>query len=98
MKMAAARWLVPALVAGLTAVAAAVTAALVLAIVDLYLTGHGHVSIARPWISWSPFVELSRADAILLVAAALAALTAFLTTKRYLPGPRTEGRGGRPAA
>lgn len=45
--------------------AAAIAAAIVLGITDLYVTGHGRPSLARPWIDWA-FVHASRADAVLL--------------------------------
>jgi hypothetical protein len=52
----------------ITAVAAAVTTAIVLAVTDLYLSGHGHSTLSRPWLEWSAGgVSLSRADLVLLV-------------------------------
>jgi hypothetical protein len=58
-----------ALVAGLLA---AVAGTVVLAIVDLYLAGHGRGTLGRPWIDRA-FVHLSRADAILFGVSSVAA-------------------------
>ena len=61
---------------------AAVTAAVVIAIVELYLTGHGLGSITNEMISEPWGVHMSVADIILLVVAALAgALTWWLAGK-----------------
>jgi hypothetical protein len=55
--------------------AAAVLAAVVLAVLDLYLTGHGHLSVMRPWVDWEEAgVHLSRGDIVMYVAACLAGL------------------------
>ena len=54
---------------------AAVLAAVALAVLDLYLTGHGHLSVMRPWIDWPEAgVHLSRGDIVMYVAACLAGL------------------------
>lgn len=48
-----------------------------LAVVDLWLSGHGHPPLARPWLdvpAWG--VHLSRADVIFLSGTVLAALGA----------------------
>jgi hypothetical protein len=57
------------LVAAATAgIGAALATAVGLTVVDLYLTGHGHASIARPWLELPAFgVHLSRADAAMLL-------------------------------
>jgi hypothetical protein len=56
-------------------VAAAVLAAVVLAILDVYVTGHGHASVLRPWIDWPEAgVHLSRGDIVMYFAACLAGL------------------------
>lgn len=50
---------------------AALMAAIGLAIADLYLAGHGHASLGRPWLEWAALgVHLSRADVALLLLAA----------------------------
>jgi hypothetical protein len=54
---------------------AAILAAVVLALLDLYLTGHGHLSVMRPWIDWEQAgVHLSRGDLVMYVVACLAGL------------------------
>ena len=54
---------------------AAVLAAVAIAVLDLYLTGHGHLSVMRPWIDWPEAgVHLSRGDIVMYVAACLAGL------------------------
>jgi hypothetical protein len=73
--MSARPWiaLAAALVAGILA---AVACAVVLGIIDIYLAGHGHPILGRPWIERA-FLRMSRADVILVgvssVAAGLAA-------------------------
>ena len=64
-----------------TALGAGVLAALVLAVVDLYVVGHGGESLSRPWIDWGA-AGLSRADAAMLVASATAGLGTFLLGRR----------------
>jgi hypothetical protein len=57
--------------------AAAVLLAVILAIVDIYLSGHGQPTLSRQWIElpdWGIF--LSRADVVLLAGALIAALAA----------------------
>ena len=54
---------------------AAILAAVGIAVLDLYLTGHGHLSVMRPWIDWPEAgVHLSRGDIVMYVAACLAGL------------------------
>ena len=54
---------------------AAVLAAIVLAILDVYVTGHGHRSVLRPWIEWpAAGVHLSPGDIVMYLAACLAGL------------------------
>ena len=54
---------------------AAVLAAVALAILDLYVTGHGQPSVLRPWIDWPDAgVHLSRGDVVMYLAACLAGL------------------------
>jgi hypothetical protein len=50
----------------------AVLVALALTMVDLYLSGHGQPLLGRPWLDVEGLgVHLSRADAVLLLAAVL---------------------------
>jgi hypothetical protein len=58
-------------------VGAGVVAAIAAAVIELYLSGHGHGSITREIISWEPGgVHLSLADlAVLLIVVISAALT-----------------------
>ena len=58
-------------------VGAGVAAAIVLAVLELYITGHGYGSITREIISWEPGgVHLSLADlAMLLIILTAAAVT-----------------------
>ena len=59
-------------------IGAAVVAALVAAVVDMYLTGHGYGSITREVITWDPGgVHLSIGDVCLLVAAIVAAVSTW---------------------
>lgn len=69
------------LVAGLVS---AVPVAIALAVIDLYLSGHGLRPLSAPLLDWSAGgVHLSLADLIFLVAAALAAaITWRLTAAR----------------
>ena len=63
---------------------AAVLAAVALAILDLYLTGQGHLSVLRPWIDWPEAgVHLSRGDVILYFAACFAGLGAWFAANRH---------------
>jgi hypothetical protein len=64
------------------ALGAGVLTALVLAIVDLYVTGHGNASLTRPWLEWGAIVQLSRADVILLAIAGAAGAIARITVNR----------------
>ena len=54
---------------------AAVLAAVGIAVLDMYLTGHGRLSVMRPWIDWPEAgVHLSRGDIVKYLAACLAGL------------------------
>ena len=51
----------------LVGVATAVLSAIVIAIIDMYLSGHGHDSLTREWLTWSAAgVHLSIGDVIVL--------------------------------
>ncbi|MDH4044227.1 MAG: hypothetical protein OEW06_07200 [Gemmatimonadota bacterium] len=64
------RWVPRLIRTVITTVVTAFAAAIALAVLDLYLTGHGHPSIARAWIAWPAVgVHLSRADVLVLLAA-----------------------------
>ena len=59
--------------AAATMLGAALAAAIVLAVVDLYLTGHGHASLMKEyWVAPEWGVSMSLADFILLGASFLA--------------------------
>jgi hypothetical protein len=61
-----------------------VTAAIVIAVVDIYLTGHSLPSLGEPLVSWPALgVRMSRADAILVVATVGAGIGAW-----FLGSPR----------
>jgi hypothetical protein len=63
-----------------------VTTAIVIAVVDIYLTGHSLPSLGEPLVSWPALgVHMSRADAILVVATVGAGIGAWFL------GP--QGRG-----
>ena len=64
---------------------AVLIAAIVIAIVDLYLSGHNLPALGRPWLEWSePGVHVSRADVIMYIVFLAAGLTVWFA-----------GRGGR---
>ena len=74
------RWLrlLLSLMAGL---GSAILVAIALAIVDLYLTGHGYESLSTPLLDWEGGgIHLSLADVIFLAAAALAAAITWRRT------------------
>ena len=79
-----AHWVVRVLVAGASAISAAVVAAVVLTIADLYITGHGGASLSRPWISWDPVVDLSRAGVVFWFFTLISGAAAFFTTRGLL--------------
>ena len=64
-------------------VGVAVLAAIVLAIFDVYVTGHGQLSVLRPWIDWPEAgVHLSRGDVVMYLAACLAGLGTWFASSR----------------
>ena len=64
-------------------IGAAVAAALLVAVIDLYVTGHGYGSITREVVTWEPAgVHLSIGDlAMLATMVVVAVLTWSLVTK-----------------
>jgi len=66
-----------------------VASAIVLALVELYVTGHGGPSINRPWIQWPSLgVSLGRADFVALLVGAGAGVLTWLATGRAPPPER----------
>ena len=66
--------------------ASALVVAILIAVVDLYLVGHGVAPLNAPLVNWATAgVHLSLADLIFLAAAALAAAITWRRTAR--PGP-----------
>lgn len=69
-----------------TSIAAVITTAVVIAIaaaiIDMYLTGHGHPSIMRVVVSWpAAGVSLSIPDIVLLVASIAAGILTWRSTE-----------------
>ncbi|HET6778965.1 MAG TPA: hypothetical protein VFH26_08750 [Gemmatimonadales bacterium] len=63
--------------------ASALVVAILIAVVDLYLAGHGMAPLNAPLLNWAAAgVHLSLADLIFLSAAALAAAIAWRRTAR----------------
>ena len=63
----------------------ALVVAMVLVVLDVYLTGHALGSISGPLVDWPALgVHLSLADLLMLAAAAVAA---GFTWRRLTPGP-----------
>jgi len=64
----------------------AVASAMALALVDLYLTGHGGPSLNRPWIRCPSLgVSLGRGDLVVLLVAGGAGLLTWRSTGRSPP-------------
>jgi hypothetical protein len=55
------------LITGMAVIGVAIVSAVVLAIVDVYLTGQGGPSIREPLVVMDEFVSLSAADIVLLL-------------------------------
>ena len=65
-----------------SALAMLLVSAIVIAIADLYVTGHGGQSLGREWIEVNDnIISLSRADVIVLTAAFIGAIGGFLGAK-----------------
>ena len=70
-------------------VAAAVSAAILVTVLDLYLTGHGHASVTREVITWAHAgVHLSIADVGMLMTGVVVAVLSW-----YLSGKDGRNRG-----
>lgn len=55
--------------------ATAILSALIITIVDIYLSGHGYAGLTREYLTWSAAgVHLSMGDIIMLATALLAAM------------------------
>ena len=66
-------------------IGAGVAAALLVAVIDLYITGHGYGSIMREVITWEPAgVHLSIGDLAMLVTILLGAVLTWHLTKGVL--------------
>ena len=63
-------------------VASALVVAIGIAVVDLYLTGHGLAPLTRPLLDWRGVVHLSLGDVLLLIAAVLGAAITWRRTVR----------------
>jgi hypothetical protein len=77
--------LVRLIVSTIAGIGAAVVAAFVVTLIDLYLTGHGHASITREVITWAQAgIHLSIGDvAMLTMLIVVAALTWHLMGARH---------------
>jgi hypothetical protein len=75
------RVILPILAAVLAGFGAAMACALVLAVVDIYLAGHGQATLGRAWIDGA-FVHMSRGDCILMVVSIASALFAGWGARR----------------
>jgi hypothetical protein len=72
--MLARPWWIRLALALLAGLGTGVVVAIALAVVDLYLSGHGLRTLDRTWLEWpAAGVHLSRTDVILLVSAGLVA-------------------------
>jgi hypothetical protein len=92
-------WLGRALASLIAAAGVAVIAAVALAVIDLYLVGHGLGTIRGPLADWPALgVHVSPADVILLSAAALAAVGTWLGTAWLCRLERRPRQGKEPFA
>jgi hypothetical protein len=70
----------------LAGLGSAILVAIALAVVDLYLTGHGFQPLSAPLLDWAGGgIHLSLADLIFLAAAAIAAAIAWRGTATKRP-------------
>lgn len=77
-------WLVRLLLSFGAGIASALVVAIVIALVDLYLTGHGMAPLNAPLVDWpAGGVHLSLADIIFLFAAAVAAAITWRRTSGH---------------
>ena len=74
-------WWVRLLMSFVAGLASALAVAILIAVVDLYLAGHGMAPLNAPLLNWATAgVHLSLADLIFLAAAALAAAITWRRT------------------
>ena len=64
--------------------------AITIAIVDLYLAGHGMPTLARPWVDHGPF-RFSRGDLVMIGCALVAGAGTGVVVARSLARPRRAG-------
>lgn len=77
------------LAGSLAALAVAFVLALVLGVVDIYLSGHGQPLLSRPWLAYPNWgIHLSRADVILLAGAIITMLGVGVHVARKTPRER----------
>lgn len=73
----------PIFAAFIAGVATAFLAAMVLAIIDLYLTGHSRPPLGRPWLSlFGGKIAISRAELLLYLAIAFGAWAGWQQASR----------------
>lgn len=73
----------------LAAFAVAFALAIILGLVDIYLSGHGLLPLSRPWLAYPDWgIHLSRADVILLAGAFIALLTTGVHVAMRIPRRR----------
>ena len=73
----------PIFAALLGGIGAAVVAAITLAILDLYLTGHSRPALGRPWLSlFAGSIQLSRAELVFYLAIGCGALAGWMQASR----------------
>lgn len=71
------------LTAGGAAFAAAIGSALILTLVDLYLTGHSRPALNRDWISFPSLgIEMSRAAVVMYVVALAVGMGVWVELRR----------------
>lgn len=75
----------------LAAFVVAFALAIMLGIVDMYLTGHGQPPLGRPWLGYPEWgIHLSRADVIFLAGAFIALLGVGVHVARKIPQERED--------
>jgi hypothetical protein len=65
------------------ALGAAVVAAILITVADLYVTGHGGATLSGPWLEWPALgVHLSPADVLMLSASAVVGVVTWRRSGR----------------